>query len=111
LPFVRRHIVKNHLLLVANNDLWPAGLSRLPDQVAFVLYSAIREGLSAPQAALGVLDALLSLGETLDRRRFLRLQRRVDPGELRRWMQPFPWAAKARSRLRKTLRPAGRLAG
>ena len=111
LPFVRRHIVKNHLLLVANNDLWPAGLVRLPDQVAFILYSAVREGISSPGAALGVLDALLSLPECQARRRFLRLHRRVDPADLRRWMRPFPWAAKARSRLRKTLRPAGRLAG
>jgi GT2 family glycosyltransferase len=111
LPFVRRHIVKNHLLLVANNDLWPAGLARLPDQAAFVLYSAVREGLSAPQAALGLIDALLSVAETRDRRRFLRLHRRVDPADLQSWMEAFPWGAKARSRLWKTIRPAGRLAG
>jgi GT2 family glycosyltransferase len=107
-PFILRHILKNRLLLAANNDLWPDGLRRLPDVAAFTLVTAVQFGSESPRALLGLADFVRLLPGSLRRRRFLAGHRRVVAPEIRRWMQPFPYVQKIRQRLRGSrVRAAG----
>jgi GT2 family glycosyltransferase len=106
--FILRHILKNRLLLVANNDLWPQGLLRLPGVVAFTVLTAVQFGLESPKAPLGIIDVMRHLPQSLQRRRFLRSRRRVASSDLARWMQPFPYREKISRKLRGgTNRAAG----
>jgi GT2 family glycosyltransferase len=89
--FILRHIIKNRLLLVANNDLWPQGLLRLPGVAAFTVLTAVQFGLESASAPLGVIDFLGHVPGCARRRRFLRANRRVGPGQVARWMQRFPY--------------------
>lgn len=99
-PFILRHILKNRLLLVADNDLWPQGLLRLPGVAAFTVLTAVQFGLESPSAPLGVVDSIRHLPESLRRRRFLRARRRVASRDIARWMQPFPYRRKISRKLR-----------
>lgn len=98
--FILRHILKNRLLLVANNDLWPGGLLRLPNVVAFTLVTAIQFGSESPAALLGLADFVRMLPDSLRRRRFLAERRRVASTDISRWMQPFPYREKLAKKLR-----------
>lgn len=98
--FILRHILKNRLLLVANNDLWPGGLTRLPNVVAFTFVTAVQFGLESPLSTLGILDVIKHLPGSWRRRRFLRARRRVEPREIARWLQPFPYRQKIGRKLR-----------
>lgn len=100
-PFILRHILKNRLLLVANNDLWPQGLLRLPSVAAFTVMTGARFALESPAALLGITDFFRLLPDSLRRRRFLRAHRRVSPSEMSRWMQPFPYRQKISAALRE----------
>jgi GT2 family glycosyltransferase len=106
---ILRHILKNRLLLVANNDLWPDGLRRLPTVMLFTILTAVQFGLESPQAPLGILDAFRQLPESMRRRRFLRMHRRVSSAEIRNWMQPFPYRQKLAQRLLGQRRAAERI--
>ena len=100
-PFIMRHILKNRLLLAANNDLWPDGLVRLPEVALFTLLRTSAFALESWQAPLGLLDFLRSLPGSGARRRFLRQKRTVGGGEISRWLEPFPYLRKIRSSLRE----------
>jgi GT2 family glycosyltransferase len=100
-PFILRHILKNRLLLVANNDLWPEGLIRLPGVVAFTVMTAVQFALESPSSPLGVIDFLRHLPGSGRRRRFLRANRRIRPSEVSRWMVRFPYRQKLMRRLRR----------
>ncbi len=86
-----RHILTNRLLLVANNDLWPDGLLRLPGVVAFTLMTAVQFGVESPGALLGFADFVRLLPGSLRRRRFLRAQGKPARAEIRRFLEPFPY--------------------
>src|SRR5262249_59057371 len=75
--FMLRHILKNRLLLVANNDLWPQGLLRVPTVVFFALLTAVQFSTEAARALLGLLDFVQLLPASVQLRRFLRHPRRV----------------------------------
>ncbi len=107
-PFILRHILKNRLLLVANNDLWPDGLRRLPTTALFTVLTAVQFALESPKAVLGIVDAVRLLPESRHRRRFLRAHRRVRPAEIRAWMQRFPYRQKLVRRLSGRTRAAAR---
>ena len=98
-PFILRHILKNRLLLVANNDLWPRGLLRLPGVAAFSLLAAAQFGLESPKSLLGMVDFVRALPGSGQRRRFIKAKRRVGPGEVEAWMQPFPYFKQIARRL------------
>jgi GT2 family glycosyltransferase len=93
-PFILRHILKNRLLLVANNDLWPQGLVRLPSVALFTVLTAGAFAFESLTAPLAIFDFFRLLPESLRRRRFLRSNRRVAPSEVARWMAPFPYLQK-----------------
>jgi GT2 family glycosyltransferase len=105
-PFILRHILKNRLLLVANNDLWPQGLLRLPSVAAFTVMTGMRFALESPAAPLGVIDFFRLLPASLRRRRFLRSHRRVTSRDMARWMEPFPYRQKISAVLRHGARRA-----
>jgi GT2 family glycosyltransferase len=92
-----RRTVANRLLVVANNDLWPSGLIRLPGVLAFAVLGALR----SRGAALGPFDALRVLPESRRRRRFLAAHRRVDAGVIASWMRPYPFRDRLRGLFRK----------
>jgi GT2 family glycosyltransferase len=92
--FILRHILKNRLLLVANNDLWPQGLLRLPGVAVFTVLTGVQFGLESPKAPLGIIDFIRLFPTSLRRRRFLRARRRVASGDIARWLQPFPYRDK-----------------
>ena len=98
--FMLRHILKNRLLLVANNDLWPQGLLRVPTVVFFALLTAVQFGTEAARALLGLLDFVQLLPASVQRRRFLRHRRRVPASAISRWMQPFPYRRQLIQKLR-----------
>jgi GT2 family glycosyltransferase len=98
--FILRHILKNRLLLVADNDLWPQGLLRLPGVAAFTLLTGVQFGLESPKAPLGIVDFIRHLPDSLSRRRFLRTHRRATSKDIARWMQPFPYRQKISRKLR-----------
>jgi GT2 family glycosyltransferase len=100
-PFILRHILKNRLLLVANNDLWPEGLVRLPGVVAFTVMTAVQFALESPSSPLGVIDFLRHLPGSRRRRQFLRAKRRVKTSQVTRWMVKFPYRQKLMRRLRR----------
>lgn len=97
---ILQHILKNRLLMVANNDLWPGGIGRLPGVLAFTLLTALQFALESPTAPLGVLHAVPNLGASWRRRRFLRQHLRAAPADISRWMQPFPYREKIIRKLR-----------
>jgi GT2 family glycosyltransferase len=99
-PAILRHILKNRLLLVANNDLWPQGLARLPGVATFTVLAATQFGLEAPSSLLGLFDFVRALPGSGQRRRFLRANRRVASSTIARWMQPFPYLSQVGRRLR-----------
>ena len=99
--FILRHILKNRLLLVANNDLWPQGLIRLPGVVAFTLLTGVQFALESPTAPLGIIDFIRQLPASIRRRRFIESRKRVSAGEIGRWMQRFPYRQKLVGRLRR----------
>ena len=100
-PFILRHILKNRLLLVANNDLWPRGLLRIPGVAAFTVLAATQFGLESPSSLLGMVDFLRQLPGSPRRRRFIRSKRRATPAEIERWMQPFGYRQQIARRLRR----------
>ena len=97
---ILRHILKNRLLLVADNDLWPEGLARLPGVAAFTLLAATQFGLESPASLLGIVDFFRHLPASLDRRRFIKARRKVTPAAIAAWMQPYPYRHKIARRLR-----------
>jgi GT2 family glycosyltransferase len=97
--FILRHILKNRLLLVANNDLWPQGLLRLPGVAAFTVLTAVQFGLESPSAPLGILDFVRHIPGCGSRRRFLRANRRVSSSQISQWMNKFPYRQKLVRRL------------
>ena len=100
-PFILRHILKNRLLLVANNDLWPQGLLRLPSVAAFTVLTGVQFALESPAAPLGIIDFIRRWPESFRRRRFLRARRQVSSRDIARWMQPFPYRQKIGGKLRR----------
>jgi GT2 family glycosyltransferase len=90
-PFILRHILKNRLLLVANNDLWPRGLLRLPGVAAFTVLAATQFVMESVSSLLGMVDFLRKLRGTGQRRRFLKAKRRARPQDIERWMEPYPY--------------------
>jgi GT2 family glycosyltransferase len=98
--FILRHILKNRLLLVANNDLWPQGLARLPGVAVFTVMTAFQFGLESLSAPLGVIDFLRHVPGCRRRRQFLRSNRRVSPSQVARWMEKFPYRQKLVRRFR-----------
>jgi GT2 family glycosyltransferase len=99
-PFILRHILKNRLLLVANNDLWPQGLLRLPGVAAFTVLAAAQFGLDSPSTLLGMLDFLRLLPGSMQRRRFIKARRQSAPRSIAAWMQPFSYRQQIARRLR-----------
>ena len=99
-PFILRHILKNRLLLVANNDLWPQGLIRLPGVIAFTVMTGVQFSRESAKAPLGILDFFRYLPQSLERRRFLRAHKRAAARDIARWMQPFPYLQKIGRKLR-----------
>jgi len=89
--FILRHILKNRLLLVANNDLWPQGLLRLPGVAAFTILAATQFGLEAPSSLLGLIDFVRLLPSSGARRRFVKSKRKVPADSIASWMQPYPY--------------------
>jgi GT2 family glycosyltransferase len=98
--FILRHILKNRLLLVANNDLWPGGLLRIPGVAAFTVLAATQFGLEAPSSLLGVIDFLRQLPGSRQRRRFIKARKTVSSGAIARWMEPYPYRELIGLRLR-----------
>ena len=98
-PATLRHILRNRLLLVANNDLWPGSLTRLPGVLALTLITALQFGLESPGALRGITDALRLLPASQARRRFLRLRASREPREMAAWMRAFPYRDVLRGRL------------
>jgi GT2 family glycosyltransferase len=92
--FILRHILKNRLLLVANNDLWPRGLLRLPGVIAFTVLTGVQFALESLPAPLGIVDFMRNLGPSMSRRRFLKAHRRTQASAPESWMQPFPYRRK-----------------
>jgi GT2 family glycosyltransferase len=104
--FILRHILKNRLLLVGDNDLWPQGLLRLPGVLAFTGMTAVQFAMESRRAPLGVFDALPHIGSSLRRRRFLRRRRQVAAQDVSKWMEPFPYRQKIARKLRAGARRA-----
>ena len=106
-PATLRRILRNRLLTVANNDLWPDGLLHLPGVLALTAMSAIQFGVESPSAALGVIDALGEFAESRRRRAFLRTcrttmgDRAVTPP-----LEAFPYRRVLLGRLRGQRRAA-----
>jgi GT2 family glycosyltransferase len=98
--FILRHILKNRLLLVANNDLWPGGLARLPNVIAFTVVTAVQFGLESARAPLGIVDFFRYAPGCGRRRRFLRARRKTPARQLEQWLQPFPYRQKIGRKLR-----------
>jgi len=110
-PFILRHILKNRLLLVANNDLWPQGLTRLPGVIAFTVMTGVQFSRESAKAPLGILDFFGHLPQSLERQRFLRAHKLAAAREISRWMQPFPYLQKIRKLRRRTGRAAAEVDG
>jgi GT2 family glycosyltransferase len=103
---ILRHILKNRLLLVADNDLWPQGLLHVPGVALFTLLTAGAFALESPSAPLGIVDVMGLLPESFRRRRFLRSHKRVSANAMAAWMEPFPYLRK----IGRTLRHGSRRA-
>jgi GT2 family glycosyltransferase len=96
-----RRTVANRLMVVANNDLWPSGLLRLPAALAFGFAGTLRSMRRSIDAPLGLIDALRAVPESRARRRFLVARRQVTPGEIASWMRPYPYRERLLGLLRK----------
>lgn len=105
-PFILRHIMKNRLLLVANNDLWPRGILRIPGVAAFTVLAAVQFGLESPSTLLGMVDFLRELPESMQRRRFIKARRRIASKLISGWMQPFAYRRQIVRRLRNNAKRA-----
>lgn len=105
-PLILRHILKNRLLLIANNDLWPQGFIRLPGVALFTFLTAGAFALESPSAPLGIVDAIRFLPESFRRRHFVRSRKRVSANSIAAWMEPFPYLRKIGRTLRSGTRRA-----
>jgi GT2 family glycosyltransferase len=100
-PFVRRHIIKNYPALLTREypTQW---LAR--DAAEILLMALLMTAMycsASPSALLGFADFLRLLPRLLEQRRRIRLRRRVSAAEIRRWMQPYPYADKSRRGMAK----------
>ena len=102
-PSTLRRILRNRLLLVANNDLWPSGLARLPGVGALALLTALQFSRESPPAVLGIVDALFMSGSSLRRRRFIRARGAPGQRSVEGFRQPFPYRRVISGRLRQRL--------
>lgn len=86
-----RRTIANRLMVVANNDLWPSGLHRLPAALAFALAGALRSIRTGIEPPLGIIDALRAFPASRARRRFLVARRQTNPRDIESWMRPYPY--------------------
>lgn len=100
-PFVRRHIVKNYPTLLAR-DYPTSWLARDIGNIFVMGTMMIGMYCSAsPSAVRGLADFVKLLPRLRQHRRSIRLRRKISPAEMRRWMQPYPYAEKSRSGIAK----------
>ena len=100
-PFVRRHIVKNYPTLLVR-DYPTSWLAR--DLGNVFLMGTMMIGMycsASPSAVRGVADFIKLLPRLRQHRRCIRLRRTISPAEMRRWIQPYPYAEKSRSGIAK----------
>jgi len=95
-PFVRRHIVKNYPALLTREypTQW---LAR--DAANILLMGGLMTAMyctASPSAILGFVDFVRLLPRLREQRRRIRERRRISTVEMRRWMQPCPYAEKSR---------------
>jgi GT2 family glycosyltransferase len=107
-----RHSLKNRYLMMLRNDR-PTDL--LPDLGVLFVTEVLRlidYGISHPTGLSGYVDALRLLRHAMSTRREIQGRRLVDSRAVRRWLEPYPFAAKLRrrikggSRTRPTLEPS-----
>ena len=104
--FVRRHIVKNSLLLPIRT-IPAAWLSRdLAVMLAIRLGVVIQYSIASPSAILGVADACRALRGSLRERRMIKESTVVQWSTQRHWVEPFPWRVKVPRFLHKVLQRA-----
>jgi len=105
---VMRHILANRILTVVKNYDRGTLLRNSLGFAAFTLVKTVDFATVHPSATLGLLDAARLIPVALRKRRWIRSNRRRRPGELSRWLLPFPWPERVRRRL---LGPAAALRG
>lgn len=96
---VMRHILVNRLLTVVKNYDRRSLVVHGPGVAAFTVAKTIDFARRRPSAVLGLADAVGLLPVAMRRRRAIAARRRVAPGEVRRWLLPFPWRDRVRRRL------------
>jgi hypothetical protein len=101
-PAIMRHILKNRILTVVKNYDRRSLLTNLPGLALFTTIKTVDFARDHPSAVLGLVDAVRLMPTALRRRRQIRQRRRVAPGTVRTWLQPFPWRVRIRRRLERT---------
>jgi GT2 family glycosyltransferase len=104
--FVRRHIVKNSLLLPVRTYPGRWMLRDLPLLVAIRLGVVVQYSVASPSAIMGFADACRELPRSLRERRIILGTAAVSWRSQRRWIEPFPWRARLRRFLFKIRRRA-----
>ncbi len=95
---VARHSLQNRYLMILRNDraadlLPDAGVLAVSEALRFVDYAVTR-----PAALTGYVGALRLLRHVWATRQEIQGRRRVDGAAVRRWLAPFPFAARLRQR-------------
>jgi GT2 family glycosyltransferase len=106
MSFVRRHIVKNSLLLPVRTYPGRWMLRDLPPLVATRLGVVVQYTVASPSAIIGVADACRVLPRALRERRIIADTATVKWAARRRWIEPFPWRARFRRFTSKVRRRA-----
>jgi GT2 family glycosyltransferase len=99
-----RHSLKNRYLMILRNDR-PADL--LSDLGVILLTEALRlvdYGISHPAGLSGYLQMLRLLPHAMSTRRQIQGRRSIDPAAVRRWLEPYPFRAKLRRRIKGRIR-------
>lgn len=96
--FVERLNFVNRFLVVLKNDDSAALARALPGVTLTTTLKAGELALTVPSAFLGSFGAMSLIGPTLRRRRIVQRTAAVDPGAVvRRWFEPFDYAAWVRT--------------
>lgn len=98
---VMRNILKNRLLTVVKNYPLTWLVRYSPGIAAFTLVKTVDFGRRRPAAALGLVDFVFALPTAMRWRRAVQAISTVPEHQVRGWLLPFPWRARAARRVGK----------
>lgn len=98
-PLILRHSLKNRYLMMLRNDRLADVVRDLPAIVLMEVLRFFDYLLTHPRVLGAYVDVLALLPHVLRERRVIQQRRQAPPGELRRWLEAYPYRQKLHEKL------------